>query len=95
MATQIVESPGSAPLLLAGNLPKASNFYICYFVIYGIGTSAQALLNGVELAMYLFAGRFLDKTPRKMYNRYMKVPGIKWGSTYPKFVNLAVIGMSS
>ena len=36
-----------------------------------------------------------DKTPRKMYKRYVTLSGLGWGSVYPSFTNLAVIGNSA
>lgn len=92
-ATQIIEQPYLATNLLASNLPKASNFYISYFVLYGLAIAAKSLFNIVAVLVYFVMGK-LDKTPRKMYNRYTVIAGLKWGSVYPKFTNLAVIGKS-
>ena len=38
VVTQIIDNPSSATTLLAENLPKASNFYISYFILQGLGT---------------------------------------------------------
>merc|ERR1711981_1415431 len=94
VASQIVSNPTSAVTLLAQNLPKASNFYISYFVLYGVAMSANFLLNAIGLLTTYGLARFTDKTPRKMYNRYMSLAGLGWGSVYPKFTNLAVIAIS-
>lgn len=91
-ATQVVAQPTQVTNLLASNLPKASNFYINYFVLYGIAIAAKELFNIVAVLVYLVFGTVLDKTPRKKYNRYINIAGLKWGSLYPKFVNLVVIG---
>jgi len=37
VVTKIIDDPGSATTLLAENLPKASNFYISYFIVQGLG----------------------------------------------------------
>ena len=58
-------------------------------------TAAMQLLNIVPFLMTLVLGRILDKTPRKMYNRYVSLTGIGWGSYYPKYTNLGVIGECS
>lgn len=92
VASQIVDDPSSAATLLAQNLPKASNFYISYFILFGLQTAAMQLLNVVPLLFAMFLGKILDKTPRKMYNRYVNLAGLGWGSLYPKFTNLGVIG---
>jgi calcium permeable stress-gated cation channel len=80
--------------LLATNLPKASNFYISYFILFGLMQAALQLLNVVPLLMYIILGKLLDKTPRKKFNRFIKLPGIGWGSTFPKFTLLGVIAIS-
>jgi hypothetical protein len=92
VATEIINDPSTAATLLAQNLPKASNFYISYFILFGLMTAAMQLLNLVPLLFVLVLGKILDKTPRKMYNRYVNLAGLGWGSLYPKFTNLGVIG---
>ncbi|KAI1616251.1 hypothetical protein EDD37DRAFT_605052 [Exophiala viscosa] len=94
VTTQIISKPASAPTLLATNLPKASNFYISYFILLGLSQAALQLLNIVPLLMYTIIGGILDKTPRKKYNRFVNIPGLGWGSTYPKFVLLGVIAIT-
>lgn len=94
VTTQIIQNPGSAPTLLALNLPKASNFYISYFILFGLMQAAMQLLNIVPLLFYLVLGKLLDKTPRKRYARFINLPGIGWGSTYPKFTLLGVIAIT-
>jgi len=92
VAGQIVENPSVAVTLLAQNLPKASNFYISYFILFGLVTAAMQLLNLAPLLFFLILGKILDTTPRKMYNRYVSLSGLGWGALYPKFTNLGVIG---
>jgi len=90
-ARNIVSDPTSATSLLAQQLPTASNFYISYFILYGLALGASTLLDIVPLLKLKILGR-LDSSPRKMFNRYTQLPGLQWGSIYPKFTNLAVIG---
>ncbi|EME44949.1 hypothetical protein DOTSEDRAFT_70859 [Dothistroma septosporum NZE10] len=94
VVTQIIQQPSSAATLLAQNLPKASNFYISYFILFGLQTAAMQFLNVVPLLFFLILGKILDTTPRKMYNRYVNLAGLGWGSLYPKFTNLGVIALS-
>lgn len=94
VVTQIINDPTQAPTLLAQNLPKASNFYISFFILFGLMNSAMMMLNIVPLLLFIILGKLLDKTPRKMYNRYVNLGGLGWGSLYPKFTNLGVIGKS-
>ncbi|KAI0470575.1 hypothetical protein GGR56DRAFT_683472 [Xylariaceae sp. FL0804] len=94
VATQIVTNPKSAPLLLAHNLPKASNFYISYFILYGLAQAAAQLLNLVPLLLFLVLGKLLGSTPRKQYNQWISMAGMGWGSEYPKWTNLGVIALA-
>ena len=89
----LINDPKEAPVLLARKLPKASNFYLSYFIIYGFGQSTKNLLNWSGLFMDKFFSLF-DKTPRDKYERYVFLGGTGWGSWYPKFTNLAIIGTS-
>lgn len=93
--TNIINDPSSATTLLAENLPKASNFFISYIIVLGIGIAAGDLLNIGALVGFLLLGRFLDKSPRKIFKRYITLAGLGWGSLYPKFGNLGVIGKCS
>ena len=94
VVTQIITEPGSAPQLLANNLPKASNFYISYFILLGLSQSSLKLLQPGPLLINTILGKLLDKTPRKRYNRWTALNGIGWGSDYPKWTNLGVIAIS-
>ncbi|RAL65535.1 hypothetical protein DID88_001100 [Monilinia fructigena] len=92
--SRIIEDPSSATTLLAQSLPKASNFFICYIIVQGLGIAAGNLINIGALFMLTIGGKFLDKSPRKMYNRYITLAGLGWGSLYPKFCCLGVIAIS-
>lgn len=92
---KIADDPTRAPTLLAKNLPTASNFYIGYFILFGLLTASLQLLNLVPLLLFLIVGKVLDKTPRKMFNRYTQLGGLGWGAIYPKMTNLGVIGLCS
>ncbi len=94
VVTQIINDPSGAPALLAKNLPRASNFYISYFIVFGLMTAAMQFLNVAPLLFFLVLGKILDKTPRKQYNRYVNLGGLGWGALYPKFTNLGVIALS-
>ena len=95
VVTQIINDPKSATTLLAENLPKASNFYISYFIVQGLGIAAGNILNIGSLAMLVVVGKFLDKSPRKMFKRYITLAGQGWGSLYPRIGNLGIIGKPS
>jgi len=89
---QIIDDPSQAPTLLAQNLPKASNFYLSFFILQGITVAATTIFQVVPFLMFSFVGDYLDRTPRNKYTRWTTLAGLSWGDTYPKFTNLAVIG---
>lgn len=92
---QIIQQPTSAADLLAQNLPKASNFYIAYFILQGLAISAGALLQIVGLILYKLLIRLFSSTPRKIYQRWAKLAGLGWGTLFPVYTLFAVIGRSN
>ncbi|KAK6431901.1 phosphate metabolism protein 7 [Oleoguttula sp. CCFEE 5521] len=89
----IIKNPGSVTSLLANNLPTASTFYLSYFILQGLGVMSGVLVGLVGLIIFLVLGKLLDKTPRKMYNRWIKLAGMGWGTVFPVFTNLLVIAI--
>lgn len=80
VVNQIKEDPTSATTLLAQKLPAASTFYLSYFILQGLGVVSQVLLGLVGLLLFMLLGKLLDKTPRKMYKRWISLSGIGWGT---------------
>lgn len=93
--SSILDDPTSAASLLAENIPKASNFYIAYFILQGLTVSAGALLQIAPLILSKVLGTLLDNTPRKMYKRWSELAGLGWATVFPVFTNLCVIGVYS
>lgn len=91
-ASQISKNPGSATTVLASQLPTASNFYVSYFVLQGLAISSKSLVQLVGLVLFLVLGKVLDSTPRKMYKRFSSLSGLGWGTIFPVYTNLTVIG---
>lgn len=60
VVSSIINDPSSATTLLAENLPKASNFFISYVILQGLGLAASQLLNIGALAMFTIVGKFLS-----------------------------------
>lgn len=94
VAAKIIKEPHSAPTLLAESLPKASNFYLTYFLIQGLTSAASNVLNYSDLFEYLFYQYFRDKTPREKFTSFSQMKGISYGSLFPKFTNLFVIAVA-
>jgi len=89
---QIAQNPSSATTLLAQRIPTASNIYIAYFILQGLAVVANVLVQLVGLIIFIVLGKFLDNTPRKAYNRFMRLSSVGWGTLFPVFTNLFVIG---
>jgi hypothetical protein len=94
VAAKIIKEPHMAPTLLAESLPKASNFYLTYFLIQGLTSAASNVLNSSDLFTYLFYQYFWDKTPREKFASYSQMKGISYGSLFPKFTNFLVIAIA-
>ena len=92
VATKIIQKPTDAPQLLASNLPHASNFFISYLIVQGLYVSANALAQLAGVIIFRILGKILDNTPRKMYKRFTTLAGLGWGTVFPIYTNLGVIG---
>lgn len=64
VAKQIAENPGSVTSVLAENLPKASNFFIPYFIVQGLGIASGILSQVVGFVIFTLMYKFLTGTPR-------------------------------
>lgn len=93
VAPQIAKDPQSAPRLLAESLPKASNFYITYFILQGLGSASSTIVNYSDLFEYLFYEYIWDKSPREKFETYADMKGTPWASWFPKFTNFLVIAI--
>lgn len=82
------------PTLLAQSLPSSSNFYISYFILQGLTFASGALLQIVGLLLFHLLGKFLDSTPRKMYNRWSQLSSLGWGTIFPVIELLTVISIA-
>ena len=92
---QVLDQPGIVLQLLATNLPKASNFYISYFILLGLSSAAGTLLNIGGFVVVVLLGRVLPgKTPRKIFDKLTKLSAPSWGSEFPKWINLGVIAIT-
>ena len=89
--TAIIGDPSSAMSLLSENLPKASNFYIAYFMLLGLTFPSGQLLQIVGLILSKVLGRLLDSTPRQKWNRYNNLSKPSWGVVTPVIELLAVL----
>ncbi|KAI0815439.1 hypothetical protein GGR55DRAFT_346385 [Xylaria sp. FL0064] len=91
---QIFQHPEQVTSLLAENLPKASNFYISYFIVQGLGIAASLLSQAVGFVIFTLIYKFLSGTPRALYKKWANLSAISWGSVLPVYTNIAVISIT-
>ena len=88
--TNILEDPATAKDLLSQNLPKASNFYLSYFLLQSLALGSSALVQFWKLFQFHFFLKFI-KNPRKTYVKWHRLQKIHWGAVFPVYTNLGVI----
>ncbi|KAJ2992785.1 hypothetical protein NUW58_g2049 [Xylaria curta] len=91
---QIFQHPEQVTSLLAENLPKASNFYISYFIVQGLGIASSLLSQVVGFIVFTLLYKFLSGTPRALYTKWANLSAISWGSVLPVYTNIAVISIT-
>lgn len=89
---QIVKDPLSVKDLLAQNLPKATNFYISYFMLQGLSMSSMALVQIFSALVFKFVTTFFAYSPRRLFQGWAELASLSWGNVFPVFTNMAVIG---
>jgi calcium permeable stress-gated cation channel len=88
----IIENPSSAPSLLANGLPKSNTFYLSYIVVQGLGVVSGMLASVAGLFVTPLLAKFLGNTPRKLFQRWNSLSSISYGTVFPIYTNLLVIG---
>lgn len=91
---ELTNNPASVPALLAQNLPKASNYFFSYMLLQALSVSAGALLQLFSLIIWFVWAPFMDNTARQKWSRQTNLPQMQWGTFFPVYTNLAVIGKS-
>ena len=87
----VLKDPLSVKDVLSENLPKASNFYLSYILIQCLGAGSALLANFGDLFRHEVVSRVIPNPRRKFY-RWSKLSVIHWGSEFPRFTNMGVIG---
>lgn len=91
--TKLLEDPTTAKDLLSQNLPKASNFYLSYFLLQSLAIGSGSLLQFSNLVRFYILQKF-SNNPRLIYTKWHRLQKIHWGAVYPVFSNLGVISKS-
>jgi hypothetical protein len=88
---EVIQEPFKVKDMLSENLPKASNFYLSYILIQCLAGGATRLANFGDLIRHEVISKTLPN-PRRRFYRWRKLRRVHWGSEYPRFTNLGVIG---
>ncbi|EFX05642.1 duf221 domain protein [Grosmannia clavigera kw1407] len=91
---QIADDPSSVTDILSNNLPKASNYYMSYFIVQGFSVASGVLAQITGLIIFKLLYKYLTGTPRAMYTKWTSLSAISWGSTLPVYTNIAVIAIT-
>jgi hypothetical protein len=90
--TDIIKSPAKAPSILSTSLPAANNFYLSYIILQGLGVFASTLAGVGGLIVRPLLAKFLGSTPRKLFIKWNSLTEMEYGSVFPVYTNLLVIG---
>lgn len=88
----IINDPSSVITLLSTSIPRTSSFYLSYFVLQGLGVSTRILVSVMGFLTTPLLAKTLGSTPRKIWQRWNQLSGVGWGTLYPVYTNLLVIG---
>ncbi|KAI0996402.1 Uncharacterized protein K3495_g11778 [Podosphaera aphanis] len=91
---QAIDDPSSITSVLATKIPRASNFYISYFIVQGLTVASGVISQVVGFIIFRLFYKYLAGTPRSMYQKWTTLSSISWGSTLPVFTNIAVIAIT-
>ncbi|KEF60534.1 uncharacterized protein A1O9_02095 [Exophiala aquamarina CBS 119918] len=88
--SQLLSDPTLAKSLLSQNLPKASNFYLNYFLLQSLVIGSTHLVQMFNIFKFHVFQRFA-KDARKTYMKYHRLEKVHWGGVFPVYTNLGVI----
>ena len=87
----VIQNPLSVKDVLSANLPKASNFYLSYILVQCLANGAGGLVHLFDLCRHQIISKWGDN-PRLAFKTWHKLKIIHWGSVYPVFTCMGVIG---
>lgn len=88
--TKLLEDPTLAKDLLSQNLPKASNFYLNYFLLQSLFLGSGQLVQIFSIFKFHVFQRF-TKDARRTYTKWHRLERVHWGGVFPVYTNLGVI----
>lgn len=55
--------------------------------------SSMALVQIASALIFRIVNKFFAHSPRRLYNKWAQLATLSWGSVFPVFTNMGVIGM--
>jgi hypothetical protein len=83
----------TVPVVLAQNLPKASNYFFSYIILCTCTTIVSVLTQVGSLVSIVIISPQVDKTARQKWMRGQTVGLQRWGTFVPVFTNIGCIGV--
>jgi hypothetical protein len=80
------------PAILATGLPLVSNLFMSYTILQGVGVFAYVMIGFTGTVVTPIVARIVGSPPRKLFLAWNRLAGVSWGTLYPKYTNLFVIG---
>jgi hypothetical protein len=88
---ELLNSPKLGPIILARNLPKASNYFISYVLFQAFFVSGFIFGQPVGIVRHAF-NSMAATTPRERAANAYNISLIQWGTFFPVYTNMGCIG---
>jgi len=76
----------------ASAIPKVSNFFINYIIVQGFGIFGSILVGLAGIFLTPLLAGLSGFSPRKTFLQWNRLAGVGWGTVYPKYTALFIIG---
>jgi hypothetical protein len=90
---ELLNSMKFGPVILARNLPKASNYFLSYILLQAFYVSGSTFIQLAGILRFTF-NKFTATTPREHATKSYNLSVIQWGTFFPIYTNLGCIGRS-
>jgi hypothetical protein len=78
--------------LFASALPKVSNFFINYIIVQGFGIFGSILVGLAGIFLTPLLATLSGFSSRKTFLQWNRLAGVGWGTVYPRYTTLFIIG---
>ena len=78
--------------LFTTTIPQVSNFFISYIIVQGFGIFGTILVGLAGIVLTPLLASLSGVSPRKTFLQWNRLAGVGWGTVYPRYTTLFVIG---